>query len=95
VGIKKQPKTKKDDRELNMRFDHKTGLLKITIKEDKIKNQAKVFFINGDEHIVAIDGNGQGELQFDRQQKPVVYRVQIKDKSKFKKDKDQRLVFWY
>lgn len=84
------PPSKKPVYDLHMEWDEKLGIMTIT---NGVAEKDLSVFVNEVEYVVGLDKDGMGQLQFDKSQPEVLYKIRIKDPTGF--TKDRRLSFFY
>jgi len=94
MGIKKQVKSIKDDRDLLLIWDG-AGKLIVYVKDTSLqyRNKPVIFSINGDQELIHLDGEGMAVVEFDKSEPAVMYQIKIKNVGSLKND--QRLAFSY
>jgi len=94
MGIKKQVKRIKDDRDLLLMWDG-AGKLIVYVKDTspQYRNKPVIFSINGDQELIHLDGEGMAVVEFDKSEPAVMYQIKIKNVGSLKND--QRLAFSY
>lgn len=97
MGITREVETRREQRDLILDFDSNTGKLSIEAKHADFQDTSVVFSVNGSDEefdeLIALDMDGKGMIQFDKQSKIVQYNVKVKARGAL--TDDQRLVFWY
>ena len=93
--IKRKAQRRREQRDLQMSFTRKTGILLIEVPNPppRFISNTIPFVVNGQDEDVTFDANGKGQLEFGRSTPPEVYRVKIKVVGGL--SDDQRLAFTY